>query len=59
MTIDVVTLFEKPNVSDVVIYRPLEEIGVYVIEVSVGAAVERIGLDAHVEGAYEFLVGGC
>lgn len=57
--IDIVALFEKPNDSAVTIYRPLEEIGVYVIEVSVGDAVERIGLDASVEGAYEFLVGGC
>jgi len=57
--IDIVALFEQPNVSEVKVYRPLEEIGVYVIEVSVGDAVERIGLDARIEGAYEFLVGGC
>lgn len=57
--IDIVALFEQPNVSEVKVYRPLEEIGVYVIEVSVGDAVERIGLDARAEGIYEFLVGGC
>lgn len=57
--IDIVALFEQPNESEVKVYRPLEEIGVYVIEVSVGDAVERIGPDARIEGNYEFLVGGC
>ena len=57
--IDIVELFERPNISEVELYRPLEEMGIYVFEVTVGDAVERIGLDASIEGKYEFLMGGC
>ena len=57
--IDIVELFERPSNAEVELYRPLEETGIYVFEVTVGDAVERIGLDASIEGKYEFLIGGC
>lgn len=57
--IDIVELFERQNNAEVELYRPLEETGIYVFEVTVGDAVERIGLDASIEEKYEFLIGGC
>ena len=59
MKFDVFDLSEGRRDAIVDIYHPIDEIGIYAIEVTLGETSGRVGLEVRAPGNYSIYLGGC